>query len=59
MNSEDTKLSFPLWQFLKQPVFSSTTKLILNPSRFEYTYRVELLERCFTKEYDSQSRHCN
>lgn len=59
MISQDSKIKFPLWQYLNQPVFSSTTKLILNPRHFGYFYRVETLERCFAIEYDSQGRHCN
>lgn len=56
---QDIKIQFPLWQYLNQPVFSSTTKLILNPRQFRYFYQVETLERCFAIEYDSQGRYCN
>jgi len=56
---QDIKIQFPLWQYLNQPVFSSTTKLILNPRQFQYFYRVETLERCLVIEYDSQGRYCN
>jgi hypothetical protein len=48
-----------MWQFLNQPVFSSKTKLILDPRLFAYLYRVKLLERCWTKVCDSQGRQCN
>lgn len=59
MASEDIQLKFPLWQFLNQPIFSSKTKLILNPSRFAYCYRIQLLERCLTKQCDSREHPCN
>ncbi len=59
MNLQDSKIKFPLWQYLNQPVFSSATKLVLNPRDFGYIYRVQILERCWDKEYDSQGRHCN
>jgi hypothetical protein len=59
MASKDTKLKFPLWQFLNQPVLSTKTKLILNPRLFAYLYRVKLLERCWTKACDSKGRHRN
>ena len=59
MASKDIKLKFPVWQFLNQPVFSSKTKLILDPRLFAYLYRVKLLERCWTKVCDSQGRQCN
>lgn len=59
MASEDIQLKFPVWQFLNQPIFSSKTKLILNPSRFAYCYRIQLLERCLTKQCNSRERPCN
>lgn len=59
MDSKDIKIRFPLWQFLNQPLFSSTTKLVLNPSLFAYLYRIQLLERCWAKNYDSQGRYSN
>ena len=46
------KVRFPIWEFLNQPIFSSTNKLILNPRLFAYLYRIQLLERCLDKKYD-------
>ncbi|HEY9851618.1 MAG TPA: hypothetical protein V6D28_19260 [Leptolyngbyaceae cyanobacterium] len=48
------QIKFPIWQYLNQPLFSSTTKLVLNPSRFWFLYRVQLLERCLNKAYSSE-----
>ncbi|MBW4650114.1 MAG: hypothetical protein KME06_15710 [Kastovskya adunca ATA6-11-RM4] len=48
---------FPLWQFLTQPVFDSTTKLILNPRRFWGRHNIRLLERCWAKECSSKGRY--
>ncbi len=59
MSSQNSRIKFPLWQYLSQPVFSSTTQLVLNPRHFGYLYRVEVLERCWAKEYNSQGRRCN
>ncbi|GAB4179263.1 MAG: hypothetical protein Fur006_12420 [Coleofasciculaceae cyanobacterium] len=59
MASKDIKIKFPVWQYLNQPVFSSKTKLILDPRLFAYLYRVKLLERCWYKHCDSPGRHCN
>ena len=42
-------LSFPLWQFLTQPIFSAT-KVILNPFQFQYHHNIQCLERCW--DYD-------
>lgn len=54
MALKHSKIKFPLWKFLKQPLFSPTTEATLNPYRFWYLYRVELLESCLTKESDSK-----
>jgi hypothetical protein len=54
MNSEAQPVKFPLWQFLNQPLFDANNKAILNPSRFWYLHRVELLERCWYLECDSK-----
>ncbi|MBD2181743.1 hypothetical protein [Aerosakkonema funiforme] len=56
MASKHGTVKFPLWQYLNQPLFSSTTKLELNPRRFCYVYRVKLLERCLAKECQSEGR---
>jgi hypothetical protein len=52
-----TKLQFPVWQYLKQPLFLETYPLILSPRRFVYHYRVELLERCLIRSSDSCEHH--
>jgi len=57
MNSPLSFIKFPLWQFLQQPVFSSETKLILNPRHFGYLYRIELLERCLAQKADLINRN--
>jgi hypothetical protein len=38
---------FPLWKYLKQPVFEPYAKTILDPRRFWRRHQVETLERCF------------
>lgn len=50
---------FPLWQYLNQPLFSSKTKAVLNPRRFWYIYKIELLERCLAKQCDSRGHRYN
>jgi hypothetical protein len=59
MNLQINLSNFPLWQFLQQPVFSSKTRLILNPRQFEVAYKIELLERCWDIEYDSSDSYFN
>jgi hypothetical protein len=53
-NPENNKVNFPLWQYLNQPVFSRQTQFILNPRRFAYMWRIELLKRCWHKECDAK-----
>ena len=59
MTPKQNPNKFPLWQFLNQPLFSSTTKAVLNPRRFWYVYKIELLERCWDREYDSKGHYHN
>ncbi|CAA9299328.1 hypothetical protein AVDCRST_MAG92-4968 [uncultured Coleofasciculus sp.] len=59
MAQKHIKIKFPLWQFLNQPLFSPTTRLVLNPNLFATLYRIQLLERCLAKEYNSKGRRCN
>ncbi len=54
MIRENSKIKFPFWQYLTQPVFSPYSTLVLNPCRFAYFYRVELLKRCWATEFDTQ-----
>ncbi|WP_181256825.1 hypothetical protein [Merismopedia glauca] len=54
MSNENNTLKFPIWQFLNQELFNQETPLILNPYRFRYVYRINLLERCLKKECDSK-----
>ncbi|BAY59094.1 hypothetical protein NIES2135_59700 [Leptolyngbya boryana NIES-2135] len=50
------KPRFPVWQYLNQPLFHLAYPLILNPRRYWFHYRVELLERCFMQDLESQER---
>jgi hypothetical protein len=45
---------FPLWKYLKQPVFESHTKTILDPRRFWRHYQVDMLERCLAIAFMSK-----
>lgn len=40
------RVSFPLWEFLTQPLFTPT-KVFFNPFQFQHHYHVQLLERCW------------
>ena len=59
MNLQDSTIKFPLWQYLNQPIFSAATRLVLNPRHFGYLYRVQTLERCWARDYNSQGRQRN
>ncbi|MBC7822790.1 MAG: hypothetical protein H7126_02725 [Candidatus Parcubacteria bacterium] len=56
MLSNLLKFDFPLWQYLNQPVGELTYPLVLNPRRFSFLYRIELLERCLEKSLESKER---
>ncbi len=57
MTSDYTKIKFPLWDYLNQPVFSSDTKFILNPRKFEQVWRIKMLERCWDQQCDTTGHH--
>jgi hypothetical protein len=50
------KPRFPVWQYLNQHLFHLAYPLILNPRRYWFHYRVELLERCLMQDCESQER---
>jgi hypothetical protein len=52
------KVRFPLWQYLNQPLFSSTSKTVLNPFLFWYLYRIQLLEQCWIQDYIQLLERC-
>jgi hypothetical protein len=52
---QSENLKFPIWTYLSQPLFDGQHKLILNPLRFWYLYRVEFLEHCLRLECQSQN----
>lgn len=59
MKAQNIKIKFPVWQFLLQPVFDSSSKSILDPRRFWYFYQIQLLERCWKQECGSKGRNFN
>jgi hypothetical protein len=54
MFSKPPTLQFPLWKFLKQPVFQSDYATVLNPRRFWHLHTIDLLERCLITEFTSR-----
>ncbi len=50
-------MRFPLWPYLNQPVFSRTYTTILNPWRFRQLYQVQLLERCWLRDYHPEEHY--
>lgn len=59
MNPKHNNINFPLWQYLNQPLFSRQKQLILNPRRFATLWRIQLLERCWTKQCDAKGPQQN
>lgn len=56
MIPEDTKISFPLWQYLNQPLLGGDKPPIFNPQRFAQMYRIEFLKRCWSMECDAKGQ---
>jgi hypothetical protein len=56
MTPKHTKIKFPLWQYLNQPLFSRETQLIWNPQLFAILWRIQLLERCWRKKSYSKGK---
>lgn len=54
INSQKSKIPFPLWEYLQQPVFSRKKQFIFNPQRFAFFYRIEFLNKCWAKECDAK-----
>jgi hypothetical protein len=50
----EAKVTFPIWAFLNQSIFSPN--LLLNPAQFHYIYNIQLLERCLQKPAPRQPR---
>ncbi|MEL6775839.1 MAG: hypothetical protein AAFO06_01175 [Cyanobacteria bacterium J06597_16] len=43
--------SFPLWQYLCQPIGQPDRKLIVNPVKFWHLKKVNFIERCWVISY--------
>lgn len=54
--SRKSSFWFALWDYLNQPVFDNRVKFIFNPVKFTVGYRSQLLERCWTKDYDTEKQ---
>ena len=57
MHSQHNPHKFPLWAYLKQPVFHSHYKLRLNPHRFWHSQRLRHLESCWAKIYKPEEHY--
>jgi hypothetical protein len=51
-----TKVGFPLWRYLNQPLFKETT--VLNPFHFWHRQRTKSLERCWEQNTVSFLERC-
>lgn len=57
MNSQHNLHTFPLWAYLKQPIFSSRYKLKLNPRKFWHSQRLSHLEQCWMRVYKPEEHY--
>ena len=51
MPSRKFALLFALWDYLNQPLFDKDVRFVWNPLEFTVSYRTQLLERCWTRDY--------
>ncbi|MFG6102294.1 hypothetical protein D0962_17420 [Leptolyngbyaceae cyanobacterium CCMR0082] len=47
-------LLFALWDYLNQPLFERDVQFVWNPRKFTISYRSQLLERCWSKDYETE-----
>ncbi len=59
MIPENKNIHFPLWQYLNQRLFCPHTTVIVNPLRFARFYNIDLLKRCWDKEFDPNGKFRN
>lgn len=45
-----------LWQYLNQPLFSSKSRVVLNPLKFFLPYQIRLLESCWARDYQMEKK---
>ncbi len=57
-NYSKIKIKFFLERVLIQLLFNPLPKLVLNPVRFWYLYRIKLLERCWEQDYVQFLKRC-
>jgi hypothetical protein len=50
-------MSFPVWPYLNQPIFSRHQQAIYNPWRFWRAHQVRFLERCWLREYRPEEHY--
>ena len=50
-------MQFPLWQYLKQPLFEVEHPVILNPVRYWQAYKIQYLKRCVENAFLEQCWH--
>ncbi len=44
-------LLLAFWDYLNQPLCDKDVKFVWNPLKFTVSYRSQLLERCWTRDY--------
>lgn len=56
MKTNIKQICHPLWQYLKQPIFDTQAQSVWNIHRFWYLYKIQLLQKCWEKECDTESQ---
>jgi len=48
--------SFPLWQYLKQPIGDRTQQPTFNPIKFWHKKKINYIERCWVISYTPEEQ---
>ncbi|MGC1307282.1 MAG: hypothetical protein WA885_08645 [Phormidesmis sp.] len=56
MTSDNPTSTFPLWQYLSQPIGKNDRKLIINPRKFWHLQKLHHIERCWVMSYIPEGR---
>lgn len=50
-------IGIAIWQYVNQPLFDRHNPMVWETNRFWYLYKIQLLEKCLTKDSTSQSHY--
>ena len=54
-----TRMKFPLWHYLNQPLWHQAYPVVLNPREYWYRHNIRYLNRCLNGTFLEQCWHTN